>query len=281
MDISSQNEGKIYMPDPPYQHDGKIYVPQSSTVTTPAWSAATPYLPPSQLASYGPLAPYKHTGTFPPHDSPSEEERTICGLRKTTFILSVIIAILVLALALGLGLGLGLDRNKEQNGTSLGANQTSNPLQATDAPTNPTTSSSPAPNNNNDNPTATVVTVSQTVTTLPTVLALDCPSPATPSPTIRLEGPAGKPVTTFAMNCGQDNSGFDIMNTLAYSLDDCMRACAMYNVFSKPLRCTGVQFWRPIASAKRSWDGNCFLKNGTVSKIENKDSGQTVWASIV
>ncbi|KAK4159310.1 hypothetical protein QBC43DRAFT_373922 [Cladorrhinum sp. PSN259] len=272
MDIHSQNEGKIYLPSPPYQ-DGKIYVPQTNTVETPSWSSATPQSPPSKYQP-GAYIPYNH----PPPPSPEEGERKILGLRKTTFILSVIIAILALALALGLGLGLGMkkDGEKDSNSTALGANNGT--LESSSAPTGSTTTGP----TQTFNPSASVVTVTQAASTgLPTVLALDCPSPVNPSPTVKLEGPLGKPVTSFQMNCGMDNAGFDIVNIMAYSFDDCMRACAMYNWFSRPQQCVGVQFWAPISSAKKAWDGNCFLKNGTMSKIENKQGAATVWAKIV
>ncbi|KAK4223407.1 hypothetical protein QBC38DRAFT_399763 [Podospora fimiseda] len=275
MEIHQQNEGKIYMPTPPYQNDGKIYVPQSSTSGTPSWGM-TPQQHPAELAQYGPLRPY----TAPPH--PPEEERTICGLRKITFLLSVIIAILVLALALGLGLGLGL-KDKDQTGDASPANQTNGAqIAGGSTTTQPPTATTPGSSGLDKlDPSVTIVTVSQTVTALPTILPLDCPNPSNPSPSIKMEAVKGTPSFTFLMNCGKDNSGFDIMNTMAYSFDDCMRACIMYNVFSRPLKCTSVQFWKPIANAKRTWDGNCFLKNGTVAKVENKDATQTVWAELV
>ncbi|KAK4456832.1 hypothetical protein QBC42DRAFT_321155 [Cladorrhinum samala] len=286
MDIGSQNEGKIYTSNPPYHgNDGKIYVPQEHSPNTAGWSS-TPQSPPEHAAAgYGAYyAPYNNYAQPPEQD----EEGTICGLRKITFVLSVIIAILVLALALGLGLGLGLDRDGDRNGqkvgqdgggTALGADQTGS-AQSTGAPTIASSSTTSA--TLSINPTATVVTVTQTATSLPTVADdMDCPSPAEPSPTVKLLSQKEDKGTTFELNCGQDNAGFDIMTIMAYKMDDCMRACIMYNHFSQPLRCTGVQFWKPIEASKKVWDGNCFLKNGTVSKIQNKDSGSTVWAKIV
>jgi len=163
--------------------------------------------------------------------------------------------------------------------TALGADQTGS-AQSTGAPTIASSSTTSA--TLSINPTATVVTVTQTATSLPTVADdMDCPSPAEPSPTVKLLSQKEDKGTTFELNCGQDNAGFDIMTIMAYKMDDCMRACIMYNHFSQPLRCTGVQFWKPIEASKKVWDGNCFLKNGTVSKIQNKDSGSTVWAKIV
>ncbi|KAM7187524.1 hypothetical protein V8F33_011171 [Rhypophila sp. PSN 637] len=276
MDIGSQNEGKIYLPSP--GHDGKVYVSSSqgwSAPSTPAWTAAT-VSPPPQVASYRPPLDGSYAGNSYGYEPPAEKtgDGTICGLRRTTFILSTIIAILLLALALGLGLGLGLGRNGGQSdgqkGTSLGANESSSSPTPTTAETTPLTGTR----------TTMILTVSQTVTNLPTMLDLDCPSPANPSPTVKLLGPAGNPTSTFTMNCGKDNVGFDIMNTLSYSMEDCMRACAMYNHFSKQ-RCAGVQFWKDIAASTSKWDGNCFLKSGTASTLGDKNSRDTVWLALV
>ncbi|KAM7200897.1 hypothetical protein V8F20_005139 [Naviculisporaceae sp. PSN 640] len=283
MDISSQNEGKIYLPSSPSQGNNGYMPPGMRIADTPAWSTTT-YSPPPQAPSYHVPT---HEGNYvnytyatPPPDL--GKERTILGLRKTTFILSAIIAVLVLALALGLGIGLGVTRNgqkDEQNGF-IGCKQAKHHrhnlwhsnanshipgYQQRQANCHPDQDCQPARNRDS----------------LP-----GSPVPRLPVPRRSLSHSSAprakrKACDNIRNEMRKDSIGFDIMNTMAYSLEDCMRACAMYNHFSKPLVCAGVQFWKDIEDATRKWDGNCFLKSEVATTLGNKAPGDTVWAEVV
>lgn len=59
----------------------------------------------------------------------------------------------------------------------------------------------------------------------------------------------------------------DIIGIVAYSADDCMEACANFNMFqakwSNSTICAGVTFSRGLSAGYSSYAANCWLKNGT------------------
>lgn len=87
------------------------------------------------------------------------------------------------------------------------------------------------------------------------ILPLPC-SDATPAVTV-----AGS-VYRFNATCGVDHPKNDLLPIVAYSLHDCLAACAKYN--SKwGGGCKGVVFGADLAKFVAVASGNCYLKNGT------------------
>lgn len=73
------------------------------------------------------------------------------------------------------------------------------------------------------------------------VIPLDCPNLSGTKKTV---SPRGKSYT-FQLQCGRDyNDGtvIDILAATAYSLEDCLRACATYNINLRRDACVGVSF---------------------------------------
>ncbi|KAK4223905.1 hypothetical protein QBC38DRAFT_398704, partial [Podospora fimiseda] len=123
------------------------------------------------------------------------------------------------------------------------------------------------PQNNQTNPSP--ATPSPSTTHLPTTLPLDCPALSNTHQTITL----GSENYTFNLTCGMDisNQGKnDILATIAYSLHDCLQACASYNVKEgsggRDHGCVAIEFHKEFAWSVETTYGNCWLKNSTVGE---------------
>lgn len=65
----------------------------------------------------------------------------------------------------------------------------------------------------------------------------------------------------------------DIMGSISYSLTDCVQSCAVFNSkaqsFGREDRCRSITFESNFNEAFESQQGNCWLKNGSVSSADN------------
>lgn len=73
----------------------------------------------------------------------------------------------------------------------------------------------------------------------------------------------------FEAECGVDirGEGVTMMTTVAYSFDDCMKACASYNYYAGSSACVGVAFSQDLSLIETNY-GTCWLKNATGETFE-------------
>ncbi|KAK4150656.1 hypothetical protein C8A00DRAFT_17857 [Chaetomidium leptoderma] len=66
----------------------------------------------------------------------------------------------------------------------------------------------------------------------------------------------------FDVNCMMNyiGPGVDIAGMTAYSFDDCIGACAVFNQFARNNTCLGVFFNANLTTSLPMHHGNCFLK---------------------
>ena len=112
------------------------------------------------------------------------------------------------------------------------------------------------------------------------VIALNCPSIDTSTQVITL----GDHISTFQINCntGYNGGGIDILAVTAYSLRDCLRSCASYNLNSNTTNCAAVEFAADLDAVLPNDYGNCFLKFGTgdINKsVDNIHAGAVLVSS--
>lgn len=93
------------------------------------------------------------------------------------------------------------------------------------------------------------------------ILPLPCSSS---SPAVSVAG------TTYTFNatCGIDHPKGDLLPIVAYSLHDCLAACAKYNSKWGADGCAGVVFGADLAKFVAQASGNCFLKNATSADVK-------------
>jgi len=105
-------------------------------------------------------------------------------------------------------------------------------------------------------------------------LALDCPRINQTNQTVTLESRTW----TFSVRCGTDFAAWDTVAIIAYSLRDCMQACASYNRNADrrnggPERCAAVVFNADLTAAVPNFYGTCFLKNSTAEEYPGGGDG--------
>ncbi|KAI0444083.1 hypothetical protein F4803DRAFT_278786 [Xylaria telfairii] len=206
-------------------------------------SAADPTEPPKPLLEQAPIFPTL------------ARERTICGIKRTTFFLFVALAVVIIAAAVGGGVGGSLAVQNAKIACSSN--------NASEVPVVTTTVTA-----------AAAATGSATSTTEPLVVPtgvvkLDCPG-LTTDKTIFL----GSDSWVFTTACGIDYNGSDFAAVIAYSFDDCLQACAAHNHFSKEDECTFITFKANQTRYIPSDYGNCWLKKG------NPAAGQVIDDSV-
>jgi len=195
------------------------------------------------------------------------KEKTICGVRRPTFWLALLLAFVTIASGVGGGLGGSLAvRSIRRKCSSSNVNFDT----GTDS------------SGSDSNPDAVYITRTRTITstltpdstptatsdiTVPTsgFLALDCPS---------LDGTNMQVFgSTFKVVCGQDSAGPDIIAIVAYSLLDCARACVTYNengVAESGKTCVAATFNSYLAYVS-AHKGTCWLKTASTKGSESVD----------
>ncbi|KAH7354797.1 hypothetical protein BKA65DRAFT_228740 [Rhexocercosporidium sp. MPI-PUGE-AT-0058] len=251
------------MASPPPPHSGLEVAPDTKSYIYPNPNSNPPLSPQPQASHPSPYtspppAPYPYPYPYPP---PSPQEKTICGVRRPTFWLALILIFVIIASGIGGGLGgslairdikrkcsnagFNIDTGSDTNSNSNGDTRT---ITRTRTATTTTTEFS--------QPTS----ASTTDITVPTTgfLSLSCPS---------LTGTTLQAFSsTFRVTCGQDSPGPDIIAIVAYSLLDCARACAAYNTNLGTRGCVGATFNSNLAYVD-AHKGTCWLKNRTGGAI--------------
>ncbi|KAI1075655.1 hypothetical protein F5B20DRAFT_558911 [Whalleya microplaca] len=178
---------------------------------------------------------------------PQPQERTICGLRRTTFILLVALIVVIIAAAVGGGVGGSLAvQNARKSAASCASASGVNTVVSTVTATAAATA------------TGTGTATSDGLTVPTGVLKTDCPN-LDSNQVISL----GTKSWTFAATCGTDYVGNDFGAVIVYSFRDCLQACAAHNHFSGENSCTAATFRANQTEQIPKNYGNCWLKNGT------------------
>ncbi|KAJ4293589.1 hypothetical protein N0V90_008872 [Kalmusia sp. IMI 367209] len=194
----------------------------------------------------------------------SQKPEYICGVRRSTFWLAVVLAIVVIAAAVGGGVAgsLAVSNAKSKNEDKSTAS-TPAPTTATVTVTNPS-SSTPSP-------TSGVALYAPTAPQDVLRINVSCPSSTISS--FRDDKYSCKGTTDFHNN--------DITGIQAYTLQACIDACSTYNLYNPTKKCKAVVIGEDLATeyAKNS-AANCWLKN-TFDEGGTKDAQVATTAWIV
>jgi len=180
-----------------------------------------------------------------------EKMRTIWGLRFTTFFL--ILALILVILAAGIGGGVGGSMAVKSARNSNKAISAATTVSALCAPT----TSAPC-----------YTSASASAFSVPTAgtVYLNCPAIDKTILSVTLET-----TSAFTVTCGEDfgPGGVDIIAVTVYTIEDCARACASYNLNWHATICKGATFNSYLAEVQASY-GTCFLKNNTAGATLSK-----------
>ncbi|KAF7533538.1 hypothetical protein G7054_g7011 [Neopestalotiopsis clavispora] len=183
----------------------------------------------------------------PPIKPEQASERTILGIRRTTFLLSAALVIVVIAAAVGGGVG------GSMAAMSTKSSACDKSIAATATVTAATTVTAIVTSD------ATGTATSDGLVVPTGVVALDCPSLNNVDQIITLSESA----STFEPTCGTNYYGADIVSVISYSFNDCLRGCASMNYFLGNTTCAAVTFVANQTYQIPENYGNCFLKTGT------------------
>ncbi|RWA06138.1 hypothetical protein EKO27_g8966 [Xylaria grammica] len=210
--------------------------------------------------AHGPTKKPTEAWAQAPAIAPFTPERTIWGVRRATFFLSIALVVVIIAAAVGGGVGGSL---AVQNAKSACLNNTTSELSIV---TTTVTA-------------AAAATTSATSTSGPLVVPtglvkLDCPGL---SDDIAIS--LGTRSWVFTPACDIDYSGSDFAAVIAYSFHDCLQACAAHNHFSDADECTAITFRADQTKYIPSDYGNCWLKKGDPDAYQGVDTAEDPLAS--
>ncbi|KAK3370632.1 hypothetical protein B0H63DRAFT_318830 [Podospora didyma] len=219
-------------------------------------------------------------------------ERRILGLRRATFFLSVALLALIIAAGVGGGVGGSLSvKNAETRclanaelskalGTAGRATATMTVTTTLPLTTGTITDTTIPFSSNPAAATTTPPSQPDTATTgtrivVPTtgLLPLDCPSLTGKNQTVDMK----TTIVRFQLLCSVDLrvSNANILAVTAYSLTDCLRACASFNLRSSNANkeCQGVVFNSELSQVEDHF-GTCFLKRSSGGRVGETDPGK-------
>ncbi|KAI1294290.1 hypothetical protein F5Y03DRAFT_319404 [Xylaria venustula] len=189
-------------------------------------------------------------------------ERTIFGIRRTTFFLSITVIVVVIVAAVGGGVGGSL---AVQNAKSACISNSTTGISIVTA-----TVTAPAVVTGSATPTTSGLIVAATG-----VVPLDCPN-TTKDITITL----GTAKWVFTPACGTDYSGSDFGAVIVYTLHDCLQACAAHNHFTGQDECTAITFAANQTQYIPTDYGNCWLKKGSPSGVQSPNGNLVIGAQL-
>ncbi|KAH0437487.1 hypothetical protein CcaCcLH18_03838 [Colletotrichum camelliae] len=217
---------------------------------------------------------------------PVPTERRICGLRRTSFFLFVVLAAVIIAASVGGGVGgsLAVLRMKEQT-QAEGQASAAAKATATDSPVASSTMTSvPAtgtitPTTDSTHTTANAASISIPTAGLVTTgdLQINCPNLTGRTMSVTVGGAK----SNYDTECNVDYTGdnVDVMTLVSYTLDTCMMACSSYNknINGTSERCIGVQFNGVIDTMMKNYGGNCVLKKNTGTKETTSQTSTSLY----
>ena len=188
-------------------------------------------------------------------------EKRILGMRRTTFILSVLLAVVsvVAGVVGGVAGTMAVDKAKTYVGP---VPHLANCSILKSAISDCLTSKCPSSSSSNSSGSGDSGTPSGAFSA-PTdvVLKLDCPNLNNTKQTITLGGGSPAKSYVFTPYCSADYNGVtDIGAIIVYSFTDCMQACASMNFNANKNVCVGVEFNADMKKIIPGNYGNCFLK---------------------
>ncbi|GAP86266.1 hypothetical protein SAMD00023353_1801490 [Rosellinia necatrix] len=181
-------------------------------------------------------------------------ERTICGMRRTSFFLSVALLVVILAAAVGGGVGGSL---AVQNAKSTCASKDADTAGLTVVTTTVTAPAAGATSPATSASTSASASATEPLVVPTGIVKLECPG-LTDDIAISL----GSKSWVFTPACNIDYSGSDFGAVIVYSFHDCLQACAAHNHFSGEDECIAVTFKADQIHYIQSDYGNCWLKRG-------------------
>ncbi|OAL51747.1 hypothetical protein IQ07DRAFT_390262 [Pyrenochaeta sp. DS3sAY3a] len=204
-----------------------------------------------------------------------DQPRTICGIRKRTFWIVLIVAIIVIAAAVGGGVG-GALANRSSNNTSQASSQSTQP--PSQSPATESTSTTPSPTSSETTPSLSTSTIVGPTSTI----YRDCPS----SNSSLYTATFGSSKMQFRKACEISFSNApnqkDSLATPVASLDECINLCAAYNIQNRTQIedgsgrsgiCNAV-CWRNTFDKINDWPGGmCF---GFTTLNTTRD-GESAW----
>ncbi|KAH7380959.1 hypothetical protein BKA64DRAFT_713513 [Cadophora sp. MPI-SDFR-AT-0126] len=196
----------------------------------------------------------------------ARKERTMCGVRPVTFVLSLALVLVILAAAIGGGVGgtMAVNNAKSENNNKAAISTITITTTASPA-TGTIASASASASGSSSSTSASIISVPTAGT-----VALDCPNIDNTELRMTLVE-----TSVFTVICGRDYPGAknDILAVTVYSLTDCARACASYNRNSGSKDCKGAAFKNDLSYNVPVNYGNCWLKNNTQSPSSGTSNG--------
>ncbi|KAI1815818.1 hypothetical protein GGS20DRAFT_584112 [Poronia punctata] len=204
------------------------------------------------------------------------QERTILGLRRPTFFLSVALAIVIIAAAVGGGVGgsMAVENAKNvctnSNGTISAENDGGSDTATVTATVTVTATAIIGPSGTS----TTTPTATEPIVVPTGVVKSECPD-IEDEWSITL----GRDTWIFSPVCAKDYNGGDFGAVIAYSFHDCLQACAAHNHFSGKDVCNAVSFQANQTAAIEKDFGNCWLKGGEhrILNVQNGPRGSPDW----
>ncbi|KAK8064000.1 eukaryotic aspartyl protease [Apiospora saccharicola] len=171
------------------------------------------------------------TASYPPQETPKK----ICGVKRSTFIFSLVLGFVVIGAAVGGAVG-----------GSLAARHAS--------ACSPTAS----PNTTSTSPYFSIPTSGVRV-------ELDCNKYPGYKPYTVEVGGTTTATATFKPTCAKDfpDPAQDLLALTVYNELDCMKACAAYNHARNATECVAAVFIADVSDAVKDWYANCWIKNDT------------------
>lgn len=199
---------------------------------------------------------------------------TICGLRKRTFWIVVVVAIVIIAAAVGGGVGGALGSNKSSNKASSDNTATNTVTLQSQSDVQSSSTTSPTPTSSSP-PITTTTIVGPTATIL-----RDCPSSNNSVYSVS----TGSTSQQFRKVCNLSfvniNGIASVVNGVVKTLDDCINACALYNANNRTQIAAGTNpicnsvCWRNTFDKTNDWEGGrCF--GFTTQNITS--NGESTW----
>ncbi|KAK8113283.1 hypothetical protein PG984_013809 [Apiospora sp. TS-2023a] len=170
-----------------------------------------------------------------------EKPRTICGIKRSTFIFALVLGLIVIGAAVGGAVG-----------GSLAARHAS--------ACSPTASS--------PNTTSSASSSTSPYFSIPTSgvrVDLDCNKYPGYKPYTVEVGGTTTANATFKPTCAKDfpDPAQDLLALTVYNEFDCMKACAAYNHARNAMECVAAVFIADVSYAAENWYANCWIKNDT------------------
>ncbi|KAK8065898.1 hypothetical protein PG997_012645 [Apiospora hydei] len=211
-------------------------------------------------ADYATMSSASHVGTqYPLHD---DRPRSVCGIKRSTFILSLVLSFIVIGAAVG-----------GAAGGSLAVQPPVFPLKTDfEALVLLVRRASACPSNSLETSGGSATSSYLSIPTSGVSVALDCQKLNGNTQAVVI----GDETRLFKLTCGQDyhsRQSQDLMGLTSYTMESCLHACVAYNLARNSSECVAAVFIADVSYATDKYGGNCWIKNGT------KDSDAALYRS--